>query len=233
MIVQHVRTWVLNLALLTALPAALVAQQTQTVSGRVTDASTGQPIANVQITVTGTMLGTLSGQDGRFTIASVPAGTRTLVARRIGYGTTRQDVTVTEGSPAEVNFTLTPVAKTLEEVVVSGVGAPAERRVVGNTVETVAGDEVSDAPAATSIDQALQGKITGAVISQNSGQPGGGVSVRLRGTNSILGGSEPLYVVDGVIVDNSSEALISLSANASRGYAAISNALSDLDPDEI
>ena len=198
MLVQHVRTWVSYLALLVALPAALVAQQTQTVSGRVTDASNGQPIANVQISVNGTMLGTLSAQDGRYTISSVPTGARTIVARRIGYGTTRQDVTVSEGSPAEVNFVLAPVAKTLEEVVGGGVGAPAERRVVGNTVETVAGDEVSEAPAATSIDQALQGKITGAVISQNSGQPGGGVSVRLRGTNSILGGSEPLYVVDGL-----------------------------------
>lgn len=233
MLVQRVRTWVSHLALLMALPAALLAQQTQTVSGRVTDASNGQPIVNVQISVNGTMLGTLTAQDGRYTISSVPVGTRTLVARRIGYGTMRQDVDVATSSPAEANFALTPVAKTLEEVVVSGVGAPAERRVVGNTVETVSGEEVSQAPAATSIDQALQGKITGAVISQNSGQPGGGVSIRLRGTNSILGGSEPLYVVDGVIVDNSSEALISLSSNASRGNAAISNALSDLDPDDI
>jgi len=233
MLVHRVRTWVSQPALLLALPAVLAAQQTRTVNGRVTDASNGQPIVNVQISVNGTLLGALTSQDGRFTISSVPTGARTFVARRIGYGTTRQDVTVGEGSPTEVNFVLAPVAKTLEEVVVSGVGAPAERRVVGNTVETVAGDAVSEAPAATSIDQALQGKITGAVISQNSGQPGGGVSVRLRGTNSILGGSEPLYVVDGVIVDNSSEALISLSANASRGNAAISNALSDLDPDDI
>ena len=231
MIVRHVRTWVSILALITGLPATVAAQQT--VSGTVTDASNGQPIANVQISVTGTLLGTLTTQDGKFTIASVPTGARNIVARRLGYATARQDITVSEGSPAEVNFSLTPVAKTLEEVVVSGVGAPAERRVVGNTVETVAGDEVSEAPAATSIDQALQGKITGAVISQNSGNPGGGVSIRLRGTNSILGGSEPLYVVDGVIVDNSSDALISLSANASRGNTAISNALSDLDPDDI
>ena len=230
---RHVRSWVWHLALALAAPAALAAQQTQTVHGRVTDASNGQPIASVQINVTGTLLGTMTTESGEFTISAVPTGTRTIVARRIGYGTTRREVDVTGGAQVEVDFALAPVAATLEEVVVSGVGAPAERRVVGNTVETVAGDAVSEAPAATSIDQALQGKITGAVISQNTGQPGGGVSIRLRGTNSILGGSEPLYVVDGVIVDNSSDALISLGANASRDNASISNALSDLDPDDI
>ncbi|HEY9516985.1 MAG TPA: carboxypeptidase-like regulatory domain-containing protein, partial [Gemmatimonadaceae bacterium] len=233
MTLRHLRSWSCCLALAIAAPLALAAQQTQRVHGRVTDASNGQPIANVQISVTGTLLGTMTTQAGDFTIPGVPVGTRTVVARRIGFATTRHDVDVTEGTQAEVNFALSPVAATLEEVVVSGVGAPAARRVVGNTVETVAGDEISESPAATSIDQALQGKITGAVISQNSGQPGGGVSIRLRGTNSILGGSEPLYVVDGVIVDNSSDALISLSANADRGNASLSNALSDLDPDDI
>jgi len=122
---------------------------------------------------------------------------------------------------------------TLGEVVVTGTSAPAARRQLGNTIETVRGEEIAESPAATAIDQALQGRVTGAVISENSGQPGGGVSIRLRGTNSILGGSEPLYVIDGVIVDNSSEALISLSGNAPRGNQALSNRMADFDPADV
>ena len=128
---------------------------------------------------------------------------------------------------------LDETAVELDEIVVTGTGAPTERRAVGNTIATVSGSEVTGAPGAQAVDVALQGKVTGAVISENSGQPGGGVSIRLRGTSSILGGAEPLIVVDGVIVDNSSEALISLGANAGRGGAALSNRLSDIAPDDI
>ncbi|HEU0015785.1 MAG TPA: SusC/RagA family TonB-linked outer membrane protein, partial [Longimicrobium sp.] len=117
--------------------------------------------------------------------------------------------------------------------VVTGTGAPVERREVGNTVSSVTGEAVSNAPGAMSADQALQGKIVGALISENSGQPGGGVSIRLRGTNTILGNAEPLIVVDGVIVDNNSDALIGLGANATRGNSAMTNRLADIPPEDI
>ena len=116
---------------------------------------------------------------------------------------------------------------------VTGSGAPAERKVLGNTIETVPGEAVSEAPGATTVDQALAGKVTGAVISQSTGVPGGQVSVRLRGTSTILGNAEPLWVVDGVIVDNSAQALVSLGANAGRGNAALSNRLSDIPPEDV
>ncbi|HEX5438381.1 MAG TPA: SusC/RagA family TonB-linked outer membrane protein [Gemmatimonadaceae bacterium] len=233
MLSHHERFVGLLAAVVLLLPAAVAAQQTGTVSGRITDASTGRPVADAQLRVAGTLLGTTSGDDGAYEITAVPAGAQSITVRRLGYEGTSRTVTVTAAQTTTADFQLRAAAVTLGQVVVSGVGAPAERRVVGNTVETVAGSDVSESPGATSIDQALQGKITGAVISENSGQPGGGVSIRLRGTNSILGGSEPLYVVDGVIIDNSSDALVSLGANASRGNAALSNRLADLDPDEI
>src|SRR5690606_35655086 len=112
-------------------------------------------------------------------------------------------------------------------------GVVAERRALGNTVSTVRGDEINNAPAATSIDRALQGKISGAVITQNNGQPGGGVSVRLRGTSSILGGAEPLIVLDGVIVENNSGALVGIGANATYSGAAMGNRLADIPPSDI
>ena len=214
------------------LPAVLTAQA-GTVRGRVTQTTGGQPVPNVQIMVPGTSLGTLTGNTGEYTLVGVPAGSRTIVARRIGFAEARQTVAVTDGQTVTADFTMSVTATTLADVVVTGVAAPTARRAVGNNVESVAGEEVAEAAAVTSIDQALQGRVTGAIISENSGQPGGGVSVRLRGTNSILGGAEPLYVIDGVIVDNSSEALVSLGANATRGGAALSNRLADLDPADV
>ena len=214
-------------------PVAMWSQETGTIRGVATDAATGAPVSDVQIAIQRTRLGALTRSNGEYVVPGVPAGTHTLVARRAGYGAERREVTVAAGQTATADFTLRQVAVTLNEIVVSGVGAPAERRVLGNTIESVPGEAVSEAPGATAIDQALQGKVTGALISENGGQPGGGVSIRLRGTNSILGGGEPLYVVDGVIVDNSSEALVSLGANATRGGAALSNRLADLDPADV
>jgi TonB-linked SusC/RagA family outer membrane protein len=209
------------------------AQQTGTLAGRITDAANGTPLSDVQIRVSGTMLATSTSADGQYRLPAVPAGQHTVTVRRVGYAGTSRNVTIADGQIATADFTLAAVAATLSQVVVTGVGAPAARREVGNIVETVPGQEVSESPGATAIDQALQGKITGAVISENSGQPGGGVSIRLRGTNSILGGAEPLYVVDGVIVDNNAEALVSLGANSTRGGAALTNRIADIDPDDI
>ncbi|HEX5872277.1 MAG TPA: SusC/RagA family TonB-linked outer membrane protein, partial [Longimicrobium sp.] len=163
-----------------------------------------------------------------------PPGTYTLQFAQIGRGTSTRQVTLGTATTVTVEpVLLAPAALQLEELVVTGTGVSTERREVGNTVATVSGEAVSDAPGATSVDQALQGKIAGAVISENSGQPGGGVSIRLRGTNSILGGAEPLIVIDGVLVDNNSEALVGLGANATRGSAALSNRLSDISPADI
>jgi TonB-linked SusC/RagA family outer membrane protein len=214
-------------------PALLVAQTTGTVQGRVTDAANGQPLVNAQVRIEGTVLGALSDANGQYSVPSVPTGRRTILARRIGYGEERRPVDVASGGPATVDIAMTVSATTLGEVVVTGVGTPTARRELPNSVETVSGEDVRDAPAVSAIDQALQGKIAGALISENSGQPGGGVSIRLRGTNSILGGAEPLYVVDGVMIDNNAEALVSLGANATRGGAALSNRLADLDPADV
>lgn len=228
-------------AMLTLLSLALfttAAAQTGVVRGRVTDVVTGLAVGGARAMVTGTSLVAASDAAGEYVLRAVPAGTREIVLQRVGFAPARQTVEVPAGETVTVDFALRAAAVSLDAIVVTGVGAPAEKRVLGNTVDIVAGDAVSEAPAATAIDQALQGKVTGAWISQNSGVPGGGVSVRLRGTNSILGGSEPLWVVDGVIVDNSSDALVNMSANATGarrevGGAGVTNRLADLAPEDI
>lgn len=219
--------------LLISAPAASSAQTSATVRGRVTDAASGAPLSAVQVFVEGTTIGTQTGNDGTYSLSGVRTGAQAIVARRVGYAPGRAIISLNAGSTVTQNFSIRAAAVTLSEVVVSGVAAPTTKRELGNTIETVSGQEVGEAPGVTAIDQALQGRVTGAVISENSGQPGGGISIRLRGTNSILGGAEPLYVIDGVIVDNSSEALVSLSGNAGRGNQALSNRLSDFDPGDV
>jgi TonB-linked SusC/RagA family outer membrane protein len=219
-------------------PAA--AQEPYTITGTVTDAESGEPLsgATVQLRTAGTVApaaSTATDAAGRFSLrARVAAGTYTLQFGQIGRGTVTRQVTL--GANRSVNVAAVPLAAAalqLEELVVTGTGAPVERRQVGNTVSSVVGEEITRAPAATSVDQALQGKIAGAQISETSGQPGGGVSIRLRGTNTILGNAEPLIVVDGVIIDNNNEALIGLGANATRSNTAMTNRLADISPEDI
>ncbi|MDQ3519577.1 MAG: TonB-dependent receptor plug domain-containing protein, partial [Gemmatimonadota bacterium] len=225
---MHLASVRLILAILAASPVAIMAQATGSVRGTVTDAGTGQPIASAQIRIDGTTIGVLSGQNGEYLIPAVPVGQRVVIARRIGYGELRRTVSVVEGGTATVDFAMSGVAVTLGEVVVTGTGAPTEKRAVGNSIGSVDSASIQRA-SATTIDQALQGKIAGAQISQNSGNPGGGgISVRLRGTSSFISGSDPLYIVDGVIVDNSSATLRDLGARSN-----VQNRLADLNPADI
>ena len=224
--------WLLVPALLFG-SATLEAQAAGTIRGTVTDVGTGQPVAGAQVHLAGGTRGAVSRNDGTYVITEVPAGAYVMTARRLGYALERANVTVIAGGTVTQDFTLRVAAVTLGDVITSGTATPSERGQVGTNIASVDGDEINDAPGVTSIDQALQGRVAGAIISENSGQPGGGVSVRLRGTNSILGGAEPLYVIDGVIVDNSSQALVSIGANATYSGAGISNRMADIDPADV
>lgn len=206
-----------------------------TVRGTVVDAATQRPLPNATVRLRGTQAQTTTNAQGEYTLsARVQPGTYTLEYSLIGRGDATRQVAFGASPTVQVApVGLAESAVALQEIVVTGTGVPTERRAVPNAVSTVRGEAINEAPGAPSIDAALQGKVAGAVITQNNGQPGGGVSIRLRGTSSILGGAEPLIVIDGVIVDNNAGALISLGANASRGDAALSNRLSDIAPADI
>jgi TonB-dependent starch-binding outer membrane protein SusC len=210
-------------------PAAAQLADPYTIQGTVTDAAAARPLADVAVSIRGTPFGTLTNRDGHFQFnARLEPGTYTVVYSLVGRGETTR--TVTLGTARAV--TLEPVALRetaiqLEEIIVTGTVAPVARRALGNAVSSVSGERLRDIPAST-IDQALQGKVAGAVITSNTGQPGGGVSMRLRGTSSIIGGAEPLYIVDGVIVDNNADQQVNLGLRSNA-----SNRLADLDPDDI
>lgn len=217
----------LSASLLCATPPTAQAQQPRIVRGTVTDAQTGAPIGAAQVSVEGTTLGAASGADGTFSIPGVSEGAHNLLVRRLGYVPLTRSIVVS-ADMAPVTIGLQAAATSLERVVVTGSATATTVRALGTSVATVDASQVSESRAQT-VDQALQGKIAGAQITQNSGNPGGGgLSVRLRGTGSIISGSEPLYIVDGVIVDNNSDQLINFGARTN-----VQNRLADLDPNDI
>ena len=213
--------------LLALAPALLLAQTTGTVRGRVTSAG-GAAIAGAQVSVDGTQRGTVTGAGGEYSITRVPAGDRTVSVRRIGFSADRRDIVVRTEGTVTADFVLAQVAASLSEVVVTGTAAPTARRALGTSVGSVDSTTISRSGAST-VDGALQGKIAGVQIMQNSGNPGGGgISVRMRGTSSFISGSDPLYIVDGVIVDNSSAQLRDLGSRSN-----VQNRLADLNPADI
>jgi len=168
------------------------------ITGVVT-ASGGGPISGVNVTVSGTAFAAVSHDDGRYSV-NAPAGAATLVFRRIGFK--RREVTVA-ADQAGTDVQLEQDIFNLEAVVVTGQQTGVERRNAAISSTTLAGAEVASIPA-PALDRALQGRVPGAYVQQNSGAPGGGTQVQIRGSNTVVGSADPLYVVDGVIVSDAS-----------------------------
>jgi TonB-linked SusC/RagA family outer membrane protein len=204
------------------------------VRGRVTNTTTGAPLSGANILVIGTTLGTLSDANGEFALRA-PGGEIRLRVGLIGYQS--RDVGVPAGA-TRVEVQLQEDVLNIEGVVVTGQATTVARRNLANAVATVTADELLPVTAQT-VESALQGKVAGANIQTNSGAPGGGVQVDLRGVSSINAASEPLWVIDGVIVSN---VAIASNANAITGASRGSNAsnqdapvnrIADINPEDI
>src|SRR2546422_174979 len=168
-----------------------------TISGLVTAQETGAPLPGTRVTVAGTELGADAATDGRYTIASVPPGTYRLRARLIGHALMEMtDVVVAAGDTARADFRLTPLAVTLQEVVVVGYGTQARKDITGS-VASVSGEDVHAVPKANAID-AIKGRVPGVDIVTTGNKPGDGISIRVRGERSLTASNDPLYVLDGI-----------------------------------
>ena len=165
-----------------------------TLSGTVTDVNR-RPLANAQVLVVGTQLRALTSAEGRYTIANVPDGAHTVRAMLIGFAPLSKSINVA-GQGVTVDFALTAQSVQLEAVVTVGYGTQRRQDLTG----AVGSVNVTDVPVpvTSNVGQMLEGRVAGAQVTQNNGAPGGGLSVRIRGTNSIAANSEPLYVIDGV-----------------------------------
>ncbi len=181
-----------------AFGATNVQAQNGTVTGEVTDATTGAGMASAQVYLVDTGLGTLSAQNGRFIILNVPAGSYTLRVDRLGYATADASVTVTAGATVTQSFEMSPEALGLDEIVVTGTAGAKRRREVGNTLAQIDLADVNEPVA--SVDALLQGRVLGATVLQSSAGAGGGAQIRLRGNVSVVQSNQPLLYVDGVRV---------------------------------
>ena len=184
---------------ITAQPSAASSLHTQsrTITGTATDRVSGDPLATGQVRVAGTTIGAAIRPDGRFTI-NVPMQAVTLQIRSLGHKPV--SVVVAENQ-STVRVALERDNFQLEEVVVSGQATGMERKNLATAVGTVDAEDLARVPTA-SVERSLQGKVTSAHVSENSGAPGGGSIVRIRGVTTIIGAFTPLYVVDGVIVSD-------------------------------
>ena len=169
-----------------------------TITGRVVDADTQAGVPDVSVVVEGTRRGAVTGADGTFTIGGVPAGAQTVRARRIGYGAPVQTVNVPNGGSVSAIFSMSKQAAVLEEVVTTGYGTQRRLAITGS-VATVDADQAKVA-VPTNVTNLIEGRATGVQITQNSGEPGAGAHVLIRGGTSISASNEPLYVIDGVAV---------------------------------
>ena len=163
--------------------------QTKTVTGKVTDGS-GTPIAGVSVLIKGTSIGMVTGSDGTYSLI-LPKGLTSLIFSSIGYEDQEVDVT---SSP--LNISLSHTTKSLNEVIVTGYGTQVKREVT-SVISRVKGSDVQNMPVAD-LSQTLQGRAAGVFVEARSGKIGEEIKIRIRGTSSINGSNEPLYVVDGV-----------------------------------
>lgn len=167
------------------------AEAQRVVTGKVTESATGNPVPFVSIGIKGTTLGTTGDGAGNYSIY-VPDETSVLVVTSVGY--TAQEVYV--GTADRLDVVMIPEVTTLNPVVVIGYGTRKKTEVT-NAVSNVSGEDIRSMPV-PSLDVALQGRATGVQINQNSGTPGGGNSIRVRGGASLSASAQPLFVIDGV-----------------------------------
>jgi len=171
------------------------------VTGEVTSLDTGEPLVGAQVVLEGTGIGALANNIGRFVLLNVPVGDYTLSVLRIGFATTTTSITVTAGETVVMDVQMRPVALELEEIVVTGTAGESRRRELGNTVTAINAREIESA-AITDFADVLQGRAAGLTVMENSGAPGSGSSMRLRGNNSVTFSNEPLIYIDGVRISN-------------------------------
>src|SRR6478672_10959405 len=231
-VMRKFNTVLTGLMLFILMPVSLYAQ-TKTINGKVTDAK-GIPLVSASVLITHSTQGTATDADGKFKI-TVPENA-SIVISAIGFKSQTLKVSDING---DFNVKLDEDIAKLEEVVVTGITTTVKRRNLANAVATVSSKQLNGVAPAQTFDQALSGKIPGAYINANSGAPGGGLSVKLRGVTSIFGNTQPLYVVDGVFMDNSatSAGLNAITAAAAGGNASNqdnpSSRIADLRPEDI
>jgi TonB-linked SusC/RagA family outer membrane protein len=212
----------------------IIFAQNRVLTGIITSNS-GVAIPNATIALKNTNISTTTDSYGKFSLSVPPVAS--IVISSTGYKT---QTIKTEPSTTNIDAKLDEDVARLDEIVVTGLTTTVKRRNLANAVATISSKELNGTAPAQTLDAALEGKISGADINANSGAPGGGISIKLRGLTSIYGNTQPLFVVDGVFIDNSStSAGLNAVTQAQSGGSATSiqdnpsDRIADLRPEDI
>lgn len=200
----------------------LVNAQISKVTGTVTSEEDGLPVVGASILVKGTTVGTVTDIDGNFTLTNVPNSAKTLMISFIGFRT--QEVEI----QSNVNVVLKTDAEVLDEVVVTAMGMKRSEKALGYSATSIGPEKITETRT-SDVMSGLAGKVAGVQISTTSSDPGSSNSVIIRGVSSLSGSNQPLYVVDGVPLNNSS---ISSSDALNSGYD-FGNGANAVNPDDV
>ena len=213
------------LALAFVVGTPLAAQQTGTVSGRVTESGNQAPVAQAQLNIAGTTLGAITNAAGDYTIRNVPAGTHHLRVLRVGFSERKVPITVAAGQTTTQNVVITAIPVSLAPVVTTATGE--QRRVeIGNSVSQIDAANLLETAPVKSIDDVLNARAPGVIVTSGT-QTGAGSRIRIRGQNSLSLNNDPIFVIDGVRMtsNTNSSSLFTGGAQPSR--------VGDLNPEEI
>ena len=213
----------LGLLFIGALAASAVTADAQVITGRITDAQSGQAVAAAQVFVSALDLGALSEGNGSYSIQNVPAGTHTVSVQRLGFQSVEQSVTLGAGQTVQLNFTLESQALALDEIVVTGTAGGSQRRAIGNVVAQVSMDDITSVAPVSNVEEALIGRTPGVMLLPSTGA-GGGSRIRIRGNSSVGLAGDPIIFVDGIRLNEN-------RSQRNRYYS--QSRLADFDPADI
>ncbi len=193
------------------------------ITGKVTNSETGEPIPGVSVVVkSNTTIGTATDMDGNYALSGVPSDAETLVYTFVGMQT--QEIAI--NGRTTIDVAMQPSVEEMEEVVVTALGISREKKSLGYSVQDVKSDELTKVPE-TNMLNSLSGKIAGVQITNSSGAVGSSTRITIRGNKSLGGNSQPLFVVDGTPISNST------SSVSQWGAADFGNAAMDIEPENI
>ena len=231
---KHWKWKSISLALLLQLSILAAVAQVR-ITGKVTGTD-GKGISSVSVQIRSTTIGTVTDANGNYDLdATLKPGAYVLDFTGVGFKSKEQTLQIGNAASYKVDVQLPEDALNMDEVIVTGVSAGTTRKQLGSYISTVKADQLTKG-ATGNVLAALQGKTAGAQIIQNSGDPGGGMSVRLRGISSVNSSSEPLYIVDGVIVNNATTRVTNTSGNYDGGNFVGTigqNRMADINPADI
>lgn len=206
---------------------AVDAAAQSTITGSVMRAVGGTPLPGAQVSIPDLQIGALTNSQGRFEIRNVPSGTHNVEVNLIGFTSASETVTLSSGESSVLQFLLEESAISVEGVVVTALGISRDERALGYSVQGVQGEELNEARE-PNILNSLSGRLAGVQV-KNTGPLGGSSNIVLRGYSSISGNNEPLFIVDGVPIDNTTER----GDQGSSGAIDYGNAAQDINPDDI